>query len=142
MENVNEQFMSLSGKSQQLSVDLYKVIHLHPKIDEFMKHQFLHLISRLYSNSNELLDSESNIERLCQLKQMLAETTHMNNLLLMCFQLGMLNSDICIDFGQKLEFIKTDLKTNVSIQDDLVRKDFRLDFDDDDIDIDIDISDI
>jgi hypothetical protein len=56
--------------------------------------------------------------------------------LLMCFQLGMLGSDLCIDYGQKLEFIKTDLKLLVELQDQQVKKDFKIDMNDDEIDWD------
>lgn len=89
-----------------------------------MKERFLHFVGSMYSTASELLDYSNNMECLCNLKLLHSEITQINNLMLMCFQLGMLNSDVCIDYGQKLEFIKVDLKTLIEIQDKLVKKDF------------------
>lgn len=136
MEQVNEKYLKISGQTQQVSVELYKVLSQHQKLDQFMKERLLHFVSQMYSTANDLLDCINNMERLCRLKMMVSEITQINNLMIMCFQLGMLNSDLCIDYGQKLEFVKTDLKLLVEIQDEQVRKDFKIDKNDDEIDWD------
>ncbi len=135
MEDLNEKFLPLTGKSQGMSVELYRKMSVIPKLDNYMRDQLLHMASRLYGNANDLLESENNMERLCHLKLMYSEIVQLNNLILMCFQLGMLNSDICIEFGQRLEMMRTELKTNVQIQDEIVRKDFKIGFEDDDDDL-------
>lgn len=124
MRTTNEKYLRLSGQTQQVSVELYKVLSQHQKLDQFMKERFLYFVSGMYSSANDLLDYSNNMECLCSLKLLHSEITQINNLMLMCFQLGMLNSDICIDYGQKLEFMKVDLKSLIEIQDDLVKKDF------------------
>jgi len=134
MEKINEKHLKVSGQTQQVSVELYKVISKHQKLDQFMKERLLHMVSQMYSSANDLLESENNMELLCRLKLIHSEITHVNNLMLMCFQLGMLSSDLCIDYGQKLEFVKVDLKKLVDVQDKLVKKDFKIDLHEDDID--------
>lgn len=134
MEKINEKHLKVSGQTQQVSVELYKVISKHQKLDQFMKERLLHMVSQMYSSANDLLESENNMELLCRLKLIHSEITHVNNLMLMCFQLGMLSSDLCIDYGQKLEFVKVDLKKLVDVQDKLVKKDFKIDLNEDDID--------
>lgn len=124
MKTTDERYLKLSGQTQQVSVELYKVLSQHQKLDQFMKERFLHFVGSMYSTASELLDYSNNMECLCNLKLLHSEITQINNLMLMCFQLGMLNSDVCIDYGQKLEFIKVDLKTLIEIQDKLVKKDF------------------
>lgn len=131
MEQVNERYLKISGQTQQVSVELYKVLSQHPKLDQFMKDRLLNFVSAMYSTANDLLDCSNNIERLCRLKMMVSEITQINNLMLMCFQLNMLSSDMCIDYGQKLEFVKTDLKVLVELQDEQVKKDMKIDTDDD-----------
>ena len=108
MEDLNEKFLPLTGKSQGMSVELYRKMSVIPKLDNYMRDQLLHMASRLYGNANDLLESENNMERLCHLKLMYSEIVQLNNLILMCFQLGMLNSDICIEFGQRLEMMRTE----------------------------------
>lgn len=134
MEKINEKHLKVSGQTQQVSVELYKVISKHQKLDQFMKEMLLHMVSQMYSSANDLLESENNMELLCRLKLIHSEITHVNNLMLMCFQLGMFSSDLCIDYGQKLEFVKVDLKKLVDVQDKLVKKDFKIDLNEDDID--------
>jgi hypothetical protein len=136
MEEVNEKYLRVSGQTQQVSVELYKVLSQHQKLDLFMKDRLLNFASAMYSTASDLLDCSNNIEYLCRLKMMVSEITQINNLMLMCFQLGMLGSDLCIDYGQKLEFIKTDLKLLVELQDQQVKKDFKIDMNDDEIDWD------
>lgn len=124
MRTTNEKYLRLSGQTQQVSVELYKVLSQHQKLDQFMKERFLFFVSGMYSSANDLLDYSNNMECLCCLKLLYSEITQINNLMLMCFQLGMLGSDVCIDYGQKLEFMKVDLNSLIEIQDELVKKDF------------------
>ena len=63
MRTTNEKYLRLSGQTQQVSVELYKVLSQHQKLDQFMKERFLFFVSGMYSSANDLLDYSNQFHR-------------------------------------------------------------------------------
>ena len=109
METKEEVIKKLSGKSQQMSVELYKVISTQEGMDQFMKTDLLADCIRFYTNAAELTEREDDFFREIGLFGALRMyCVSLNAQLLMCYQLGILHSDVCIEFGCKLEEIKAE----------------------------------
>ena len=130
METKEEVIKKLSGKSQQMSVELYKVISTQEGMDQFMKNDLLSDCIRFYTNAAELTEREDDFFRdLGLFSSLCMYCVSLNAQLLMCYQLGVLNSDVCIEFGYKIEEIKADanvllLKAKKDVEDQNPFKDF------------------
>lgn len=116
IENNIEKMIHLSAKVQNLSVDLYKMVDKQKKLDEFMSKDIQRSSLHLYTNSAELCEKEDEFFRELGLFGALRlHLMSLNSQLLMCFQLGMLNSDVCIDFGYRLESLKNEVQEYYNI---------------------------
>lgn len=130
METKEEVIKKLSGKSQQMSVELYKVISKLDGMDQFMKNDLLSDCIRFYTNAAELTEREDEFFREVGLFGALRmHCVSLNSQLLMCYQLGILNSDVCIEYGCIIEEIKAEavalfLKAKKEMEDQNPFKDF------------------
>ncbi len=111
-----DKLMQLSSRIQKLALDMYKMTNTQLLNDDFMKKDMLHNCLHLYTNAAEITESEDEFFREVSifggLRMHLVE---LNSQLLMCFQLGLLGSDVCIDFGYQLELLKAEVKENYVI---------------------------
>ena len=118
-----EKLINLSSRMQGLAIELYKLTNQQTKLDQFMLKDIRKTSVYLYTNSASMVGSDTEkdifreLAKFGSLRSMLIE---LNARLLMCFQLGMLNSDVCIDFGYQLE----EMKSEIQIYYDIAREDF------------------
>ncbi len=105
----SEKMVHLCARVQKLAVDLYKLTSQQSKLDEFMVNDIQHSTVRLYTSSTELCEKEDSFfHEVSVFGGLRLHLMSLNSQLLMCFQLGMLNSDVCIDFGYQLEKLKNE----------------------------------
>lgn len=110
-----EKMIHLSSRVQKLAVDLYKMTNSSKMLDEFMSKDIQHSSLNLYTNAAELCEKEDEFFREVALFGGLRmHIVSLNSQLLMCFQLGMLNSDVCIDFGYQMEQLKNEIQVYYS----------------------------
>ncbi len=112
MINANsEKMTSLCTRVQKLSVDIYKIGSQQSKLDEFMSKDIRLSALRLYSSAAELCEEENEFFREVSLFGGLRlHVMSLNAQIFMCFQLGMLNSDVCIDYGYRMEQLKNEIQ--------------------------------
>lgn len=110
-----EKMVHLCSRVQKLAVDLYKIANSPKMLDEFMSKDIQHSSLNLYTNAAELCEKEDEFFREVSLFGGLRmHIVSLNSQLLMCFQLGMLNSDVCIDFGYQMEQLKNEIQVYYS----------------------------
>jgi len=121
IETNSEKLINLCSRVQKLALDLYRMSVGQTKLDKFMESDIQTKSLRLYTNAVDLCEKEEGlfieVSKFGCLRTMI---TNLNAQLLMCFQLGMLNSDVCIDFGYQME----QLKSEIQIYYDLAKEEF------------------
>jgi hypothetical protein len=106
-----DKMIHLSGRIQRLAVEMYKMSNTSLIEDEFMRKDMLNTCLHLYTNAAELCEKEDEFFRDVSIFGGLRmHFVSVNSQLLMCFQLGLLGSDVCIEFGYKLEQLKEEIK--------------------------------
>lgn len=116
MENVKEEIVRLSAKTQNVSVQIFKALKASCGMDDLLRLRILTECVKLYEYASELTDGaeqEVSFERIAMLTSVRSYCMGVNSIMLMCFQLGSINSDLCIDFGYQLEQIKDEAKTMI-----------------------------
>lgn len=116
IDNNAEKMIHLCAQVQKLSVDLYNMVGKQKNLDEFMSRDILRSSLHLYTNSAELCEKEDEFFReLGLFGGIRMHLMSLNSQLLMCFQLGMISSDVCIDFGYRLELLKNEVQEYFNI---------------------------
>jgi hypothetical protein len=106
-----DKLIQLSTRVQKLALDMYKMCNTQLLNDDFMKKDMLHNCLHLYTNAAEITEREDEFFRDVSIFAGLRmHLVGLNSQLLMCFQLGLLGSDVCIDYGYQLEVLKTEVK--------------------------------
>ncbi len=113
---MNEQYIFIASRTQTCMVELYKKTQSQRKLDEMLRDRLCTKCMYVYTHAMELIDAEDSLTKICLLKVMQSELNDLNGMLLMGFQLGMLHSDICIDFGSNYEEIKIELRENIEVE--------------------------
>ena len=118
MEINTEKVINLCSRMQGLSIELYKMTNQQTSLDQFMLYGIRKTSVQLYASAANIVELEGekdifrDVAKYGSLRSMLLD---INAQLLMCFQLGMLNSDICIDFGYQMEQLKNEIQTHYDL---------------------------
>jgi hypothetical protein len=113
------------GKLQQLSLDLYKRSLEATNLDLIFKERFSQLSISIYGFSGNFEFQHADpLYTLVHLKSMYESMASVNSMLLMAFELGMLDEELCIFFGNKWEVLKPMLQDRIADQEKLTNQHF------------------
>ncbi len=106
-----DQLIQLSSRIQKLSLDMYKMTNQQLLSDEQMRCDMLRNCIHLYKSGGDITEREDDFfKELVVYGGLKLELANINSQLLMSFQLGLLGSDVCIDFGYQIELLKAEVK--------------------------------